>query len=326
MDATQSTGDAGTKQGPNTPPGVFSLECSERGEAPRVFEIWHSLGGNSRFRCGGRCVTGPRHIDLKFNICAWCSLNIPIAIYFVVCGRVLWSISPLLPAGTFVLWIVSVVLMLATSCSDPGIIPRHNVRRVLPGLQEEVARVIGDSTLPIDVAALTTEPEPRIMDQLERHGYGWCRYCNMVQPPRAKHCRDCNSCVLRNDHHCPFVNNCIGQRNYAVFCGFLLSVSGLAISEASGFFLCWLASSGTGPIFSEPVRILITALLGVPVIVLVVCVVGLCLFHSTLVVRGRTTREVLTGRITGDGATLLAPRGPSMIHARERIWIPTEAA
>merc|ERR1712136_589426 len=86
------------------------------------------------------------------------------------------------------------------------------------------------------------------MDQLERHGYGWCRYCNMVQPPRAKHCRDCNSCVLRNDHHCPFVNNCIGQRNYAVFCGFLLSVSGLAISEASGFFLCWLASSGTGPI------------------------------------------------------------------------------
>ncbi|KAL8168381.1 hypothetical protein V2J09_009880 [Rumex salicifolius] len=29
-----------------------------------------------------------------------------------------------------------------------------------------------------------------------------CTYCNVLQPPRAKHCHDCDKCVLQFDHHC----------------------------------------------------------------------------------------------------------------------------
>merc|ERR1712039_81109 len=79
------------------------------------------------------------------------------------------------------------------------------------------------------------------MMELEPQGYWWCRWCNMVQPPRAKHCRDCDCCVLREDHHCPFLNNCIGQRNYAYFYGFVtaLIVAGAFVVVGT---IVWMAT------------------------------------------------------------------------------------
>ncbi|KAI5419051.1 Protein S-acyltransferase 10 [Lathyrus oleraceus] len=36
-------------------------------------------------------------------------------------------------------------------------------------------------------------------------------YCNVEQPPRAKHCHGCDKCVLQFDHHCVWLGNCIGR-------------------------------------------------------------------------------------------------------------------
>ncbi|KAH8503174.1 hypothetical protein H0E87_014471, partial [Populus deltoides] len=47
-----------------------------------------------------------------------------------------------------------------------------------------------------------------------------CSYCNVEQPPRAKHCHDCDKCVLQFDHHCVWLGTCIGRGNHCRFCYF----------------------------------------------------------------------------------------------------------
>ncbi|KAJ7944088.1 S-acyltransferase [Quillaja saponaria] len=56
-----------------------------------------------------------------------------------------------------------------------------------------------------------------------------CTYCNVEQPPRAKHCHDCDKCVLQFDHHCVWLGNCIGQGNHCRFWWFICEESALCL-------------------------------------------------------------------------------------------------
>jgi len=212
---------------------------------PFVHEVWDTpgVGGKARILCGGLCVTGPPKLDAKLNLCAWLSVLTPVAFLFLVCSSFLWKHGPWLPACTAVLFVLTIALMLATSCTDPGIIPRPAHQLLIPGLQQEVAEAIGlagqRGGFLRDI--LSTDEDPELMAVLEPKGYWWCQWCRMIQPPRAKHCRDCNCCVLREDHHCPFLNNCVGQRNYIFFCGFVVALCGLGATFVCGVLL-WLFS------------------------------------------------------------------------------------
>lgn len=277
-----------------------------------------------RFRCGGRCVQGPPHVDFAFNVFTWTAIALPSAFYFTECLPFLWSYNPYVPGMTAVLLVVCVILLLLTSFSDPGIIPRHALRLMVDGLEKEVVMVIGYEGFPVDIRS--GERDPNLMAQLEPAGYRWCPFCRMIQPPRAKHCRDCDCCVMRHDHHCPFVNNCIGQRNYVWFCGFLLSLVCLGVAVFVGI-LMWFSSryendGGKGVLLSEPFRTIFLWVLGIPTSLFLFCVVGLTVFHLVLICSGRTTREVLTGRRRGEGRTLFGYRGPSLVRATAKLQFP----
>ncbi|KAJ0452344.1 putative protein S-acyltransferase [Helianthus annuus] len=56
-----------------------------------------------------------------------------------------------------------------------------------------------------------------------------CPYCNVVQPPRAKHCHDCKKCVLQFDHHCVWLGTCIGQGNHCRFWCYILEQTAVCI-------------------------------------------------------------------------------------------------
>merc|ERR1719343_1986027 len=75
--------------------------------------------------------------------------------------------------------------------------------------------------------------------------------------------------------------------------------------------------------FIVPVAILGWIVIIVPGLI-VILVTGFGCFHLSLIIRGRTTREVVTGRITGEGSTFFAKRGASLLPVKELIQLPPE--
>jgi len=292
---------------------------------PRVFEVWSQLGGKNRFLCHGRCVTGPR-IDFWYNCCAWSFILIPCIFYFTVCSPYLWDVSKVLVILTILVMIATFIFLLLTSCTDPGIIPRYSLQLAVDGLEAEVADLTACPPLSVDTA--TNEPVCNLSEEQSAIGYRFCPSCKVIRPPRSSHCRDCDNCVMRFDHHCPFVNNCVGQRNYAFFSAFLLSTGCLGVAVAAGIAIYFVDhnDSGSHPhdAFSGPWLYVLLLVIGVPTVVLIVGVIGLLSFHAVLACRGRTTKEVLGagGRVNIGGRTLFTLRGPSLIHARDRVRFP----
>jgi len=323
---------------PITTRANLAKELGENVDQVLVHEVWDypHVGGRIRLWCRGRCYRGPPKIDDSFYCCAWTSILCPSTFFFLVCAPGLWWLwSPWswLPVVAGVLLAITVTFSFLTSCTDPGIIPRPALQLLVPGLQEEVARANGLENKRggqmSDV--MTVMPDPSIMAVLELEGYWWCRWCHMVQPPRAKHCRDCDCCVLLEDHHCPFLNNCIGQRNYLYFNIFVGFLTTFAIVAVVGIFI-WMRQSGHWQCFMElgdcsedPLRLCV-AIVGAFLVVfpgiLIVLLSGFLFFHIVNIIRNRTTREVLTGRVVAEGAHALChARGPSMLHARDPILL-----
>lgn len=286
----------------------------------RVYEVWPSVGGRSRFCCKGHCMTGPR-MDLWYNVCAWFFIIIPTGLYYVGCAPYLWvHVSKWMPALTGLIFISTVVLLLLTSCTDPGIIPRHILQGAVEGLQQEVSTTLGTRMTPVGQPIAALDPLSLLTPSEESAGYRWCQTCLVVRPPRASHCRDCNNCVLMFDHHCPFANNCIGRRNYMFFSGFLISVLCLGFSVIVGTGICYFK---TDLAMNDLALQIVLLLIGAPTVVTLLTVLGLCIFHTCLACRGQTTREVLTRRGgTHSDRTLFAFRGPSLLHGRDIISSP----
>lgn len=288
---------------------------------PRVFEVWSQLGGKNRFLCNGRCVTGPR-IDLWYNCCAWSFILIPCIFYFTVI-QYLWYVSKLLVILTILVMIATFVFLLLTSCTDPGIIPRHSLQLAVDGLEAEVADLTACPPLAVDTA--TGEPVCNLTEEQCAIGYRFCPSCKVIRPPRSSHCRDCDNCVMRFDHHCPFVNNCVGQRNYSFFTAFLISTGCLGVAVTAGIAIYFSENAQEHyKDSSEPWLYILIAIIGVPTAVLLIGVISLLTFHSVLACRGRTTKEVLgsAGRVNVGGRTLFTMRGPSLIHPRARVRYP----
>ncbi|XP_022109557.1 palmitoyltransferase ZDHHC5-like isoform X2 [Acanthaster planci] len=120
----------------------------------------------------------------------------------------------------------------------------------------------------------------------------WCATCRFYRPPRSSHCSVCNHCIEKFDHHCPWVNNCIGKRNYRFFFIFLLSLTAHMVSVFTltlTFVLNEKEKLGYAKPIISLVILCITALAAFPIFILVI-------FHISLVCRGRTTNEQVTGK------------------------------
>ncbi|KAG8657629.1 protein S-acyltransferase 10 isoform X1 [Manihot esculenta] len=118
-----------------------------------------------------------------------------------------------------------------------------------------------------------------------------CSYCNVEQPPRAKHCHDCDKCVLQFDHHCVWLGTCIGQGNHCRFWWYICGETALCIWTG---ILCvaYLKSNITKAWWKGAIMILLLVILSISLIFLLL----LLLFHSYLILTNQTTYELVRRR------------------------------
>ncbi|CAJ1019910.1 putative DHHC palmitoyltransferase [Leishmania shawi] len=93
--------------------------------------------------------------------------------------------------------VVCATLLLCTSLTNPGILPKNN----LPPLLSSPATKEYCTTLP------------------------YCMTCHIHRPSQAGHCRRCNNCIAQFDHHCRLLGCCIGELNKRYLLLFLFSIA-----------------------------------------------------------------------------------------------------
>jgi len=282
--------------------------------------LWKSWPGRNWFCCGGALMTGGTEEFFCPNICVWSFIMVPCTFYFLWVFPALWHAgSYALPSFTLIIFLITTGSLLATCCSDPGIIPRREVILAT----DDAARleaVMGYNPLG---ASSTKEGDSQIPRELNGAGYRWCRTCKIIRPPRSSHCPDCDNCVLRYDHHCPFVNNCVGQRNYHFFFGFVSCVWCLALLVLPAI-LWYMTSRDIDASLEGLVRIerksgMFTAitwiLIAAGALAILAAIASMCLwfYHLGLIMQGKTTKEYRKElENIGDEPTLCAARGPCL--------------
>jgi len=222
-----------------------------------------------------------------------------------------------LPISVLVVFSITSGLLLATCCTDPGIIPRREVI-LATNCASDLEAALGYDVL----GGSTNGAEPTLDPKLRNQGYRWCRTCRIVRPPRASHCSDCDNCVLRYDHHCPFVNNCVGQQNYHFFFGFITSVLVLSLLVIPSIMI-FFGSLDPQESLTEMTKLngsmwgLFYVLIALGVLIIIAALLSLTLwsYHVFLILRGKTTKEYLKSIPNiHEEPTLCAARGPALFN------------
>eukprot|EP00933_Yihiella_yeosuensis_P071436 TRINITY_DN79641_c0_g1_i1.p1 TRINITY_DN79641_c0_g1~~TRINITY_DN79641_c0_g1_i1.p1 ORF type:complete len:431 (-),score=66.78 TRINITY_DN79641_c0_g1_i1:9-1301(-) len=308
----------------SSPNGEASPKVQERPKK-RLYNVWPS---RNKFFCKGFLMTGGE-TEMGItpncsvpNLCVWTCILAPCSLYFIWVFPHLWREGVYaLPLATLAVFLMATGFLLATCCSDPGILPRREVI-VATKTGEKLKVELGFDILCQEAVPLDGRGGGRNLPvQLTSRGYRWCRTCRIIRPPRASHCPDCDNCVMRYDHHCPFVNNCVGQRNYHFFFGFVTSVLCLAIMVLPVLF--WflnsdnfeLAVESLMHISSGALQPMFWALIALGSLIGIATTLSfmLWLYHLFLIATRRTTKEYRKSldNVT-DEPTLCASRGPRL--------------
>ncbi|XP_063971579.1 palmitoyltransferase ZDHHC5-like isoform X2 [Lytechinus pictus] len=222
--------------------------------------------------CKGKCKLSTRYIPVTIAYILVIGTSglffaFPLRGLIITC-----EYHPAIAAFDVLLFLVALINFLLATFVDPGVFPR-----------------IGDEDRDDDLRAPLYKTVQIRGIQVRMK---WCSTCRFYRPPRCSHCSVCNNCIERFDHHCPWVNNCVGRRNYRYFFLFLLS---LTMHMVSVFVLSLIYVLETKSPISDYQTIIsivvmsIDTLCFIPVIVLTV-------FHISLVCKGRTTNEQVTGK------------------------------
>ncbi|KAM7471551.1 hypothetical protein LguiA_009734 [Lonicera macranthoides] len=211
------------------PPPDNSDRTTDGTAVLRTYQRWK---GNNVFILRGRFMFGP---DVRPVFLTMFLIVAPVVVFCIFIARKLMDgfshhlgISIMVIAVVLTLFVV--VLLVITSGTDPGIIPRNahppepeSYWNVEPG---------GGQTPQL---RLPRTKDVTVNGVIVRIKY--CDTCMLYRPPRCSHCSICNNCVERFDHHCPWVGQCIALRNYRFFFLFVSSATLLCMYV---FAFCWV--------------------------------------------------------------------------------------
>ncbi|KAI4383639.1 hypothetical protein MLD38_009451 [Melastoma candidum] len=283
------------------PTSVSNIDRKVVDSNKRPLRVYHVWKGNNRFCCGGRVMFGP---DARSLFLTAFLILAPVVLFCTFISEGLIREFGLrngimIVAISIAITALIVILLLLTSGSDPGIIPRNehppepdddtdcsNVSVIWPGSRS------GPPMLPPTKDATVNGIVVKVK---------YCQTCMLYRPPRCSHCSICNNCVERFDHHCPWVGQCIGKRNYRFFFMFILLTTLLCLYV---FAFCWVNISWMMHSFDYGLgkalmRSPISGILILYTFIAAWFVGGLTAFHFYLILSNQTTYENCRYRYDG---------------------------
>ncbi|ORZ13054.1 DHHC palmitoyltransferase-domain-containing protein [Absidia repens] len=190
-------------------------------QAIRTLSIrnYERFPGNNIFFCHGRCLTNRVYWAFALAIFLLLAPSVLFAVF--ICPWLWYQIHPSVPIIFGYLFVLSLVSMIKTSWTDPGILPRH-----LHGTFSATQDAYGHA---YELQSQSPPPVKQVTIKGELVHLKYCDTCGIYRPPRSSHCRQCNNCVENEDHHCIWLNNCVGKRNYRSFFTFIVTATLLCI-------------------------------------------------------------------------------------------------
>ncbi|RWS27914.1 putative palmitoyltransferase ZDHHC14-like isoform X2 [Leptotrombidium deliense] len=149
---------------------------------------WEQFPGRNRFYCDGRLMMAKQISVFYFTVSL---LVFTTTLFFVFdCPYLSREVSPAIPIVGALLAFFSLVTLLRTSCTDPGVIPRATA--------DEAAYLEKQIEIPNGSNSPTYRPPPRTKEVIINNQsikLKYCFTCKIFRPPRASHCSLCDNCV-----------------------------------------------------------------------------------------------------------------------------------
>lgn len=209
--------------------GSTTIESAGRMEIrmarQRASKKWELFPGRNKFYCDGYLMTAPNTSIFYLTIFLITGTS---GLFFAFdCPFLAERITIGIPIIGAILYTFTMLSLLRTSFSDPGILPRASA--------DEAAYIEKQIEVPNGLNSPTYRPPPRtkevneaeshpeISREIDINGFlflhflqifvrgqtvklKYCFTCKIFRPPRASHCSLCDNCVDRFDHHCPWVS------------------------------------------------------------------------------------------------------------------------
>ncbi|KAI9188851.1 Eukaryotic peptide chain release factor GTP-binding subunit [Blastocladiella emersonii ATCC 22665] len=262
---------------------VFGIPPLEDRSAAASLSKEAGAGGRRRIRRPPRTrIFVTAHDRRAFAVTIFLLTVLPVLYYVFVAPAVMHDISVALIAVTVFLHVTTMLALMMTSLSDPGIMPRFT--HLVFDHQGGGQRMLDAD--PVDAAFQGREFQIK-----------YCQTCKIYRGPRTFHCSTCDNCVANHDHHCPYTSNCIGAGNYRYFVTFVTHAAFLNIAVLGQCIGVLVRYANNASVF--PPRDFGSALAAHPVafaLALVGAIIALSLlpltgYHWYLLLRNLTTHE-----------------------------------
>jgi hypothetical protein len=188
---------------------------------------------------------------------------------------------------------------LRAALTDPGGIPATWTTSPVPDNPTTGAM---ESDEEDEMVGVVDEKRPLVSDSsgqstsTPNNAWPYCQKCQLFKPLRTHHCSRCKRCTIKMDHHCKWINNCVGFHNHKYFIltlywGMLGCVAVLTLAILRTILKPFDLDPDDSDFARDVVNVIFFSISGICIVLQTFSMLGMCIFHTNLIVKGMTHIE-----------------------------------